>query len=1210
MEAERRKLKVSKGTGCSSERLVFVIEAEGRDQRYVLDKEVHSRAITGIKHAPVSYRLEHATAPGVTNVFSGVFNEWSKSSQPDFVLPIAFRTAELEMHATTNEAKSGRNCILVLANPSGIVTAGYFEHPQPNRVTRLQIPVKPDARILNGLLACFSGDGRFLRARPVVVSDVGLRVFSVKVQEQEAKYSDEVNKLFSLRLRHLLEVNDDKTLGQLFSLYDDDVQLHVSKVFKLTTGSLRPKELMDWCHFQNNLTLPKLRANFALLYAASRLVKSDSPGLLKDAAAELKACLTPSLDGRKRALVLQLVRESILRASKNNHLQDGPAILATEFPQALDSADDGRPFFLVARAFEKRNNELNLIQAAKWYSRAHGRDYLDATVRLGELYEHGRGVAPDPAMAESLYRKAADSGHAWGELNLGLVLVRRGDQHLDAGKQLIKKAAVSGFAAAQLEYGKLLEGRMFAGQPDYQNGFLWLRKAADQGITSAMVRLGVHFRDGLGRPSELLEASKWFQRAADLGDADGRYCIGMMHEAGQIGDEPNLQEAEKLYVAAAFQGHNKALRRALRFRAAHLREKAAEAAKTAGDNSALLRDVAMGYVVARSFERSVELAKLIPNADTRGDTLKDVALAMATDGDVDGGLAIANGIDKANIRGQAISEIASSRAKKGDFARALTIADAIQGPFRESALAGIFYAHLDNQDFDACLATIKRMTFAPQAAQVNAARSFALQRYIAETAKAGLFDKAKQAIQLVHAQDGITKQVATDSLIRCYLKADDWQAALALAKAAKPAQDRDRKLVRIAWARQQSGSLSEAKSIANDIQSSDEKGRAFGGMARRLIDEGKLDVAVETARPAPRSSGRETSLLLVAEAYAKKSDFSKALQVAAFIEDPIWRQATLGTIAVLQAKADKLVDALVTAKQMDEQFTDSLSFHSSTGSLGVSKSGALSVIAERQLKSTGVAKSLETLRLIENEDSRRVELFRLAHERARAGDLTACFQITEALPQYRNREMHTNQTLVEAYAFAGQIAKAKQLAGNLTAGEVRSKALFEVVQAQIKAGDLSGAQVTTSGIIDTQHTFGLFKSGALHAIAEAYTKKGELGSAVQVGLQIPSENKRREVLYEVRSEIAKRAIALAAQDDLKQAFDIASVSGTSDAVVSTLTSLARTLVRNEQQLAAWEALLAAATTATTLVDKKDAVSALVNTANSMEMTATSLEHTE
>jgi hypothetical protein len=79
------------------------------------------------------------------------------------------------------------------------------------------------------------------------------------------------------------------------------------------------------------------------------------------------------------------------------------------------------------------------------------------------------------------------------------------------------------------------------------------RLAADQGNADAQYRLGMMYMEGTGVGRDLVEAARLLRLAADQGDADAQYQLGLMYHIGK-GVAEDLAEAARLLWLAADQG--------------------------------------------------------------------------------------------------------------------------------------------------------------------------------------------------------------------------------------------------------------------------------------------------------------------------------------------------------------------------------------------------------------------------------------------------------------------------------------------------------------------------------------------------------------------------------------------------------------------------------------------------------------------------------
>ena len=65
---------------------------------------------------------------------------------------------------------------------------------------------------------------------------------------------------------------------------------------------------------------------------------------------------------------------------------------------------------------------------------------------------------------------------------------------------------------------------------DYAAAVSWYRKAADQGDANAQYNLGIMYDNGQGVPQDYAAAAAWYRKAADQGDARGQSNLGLMYE--------------------------------------------------------------------------------------------------------------------------------------------------------------------------------------------------------------------------------------------------------------------------------------------------------------------------------------------------------------------------------------------------------------------------------------------------------------------------------------------------------------------------------------------------------------------------------------------------------------------------------------------------------------------------------------------------------
>lgn len=126
----------------------------------------------------------------------------------------------------------------------------------------------------------------------------------------------------------------------------------------------------------------------------------------------------------------------------------------------------------------------------------------------------------------------------------------------------LRKAAKSDYADAQYELGKLYLNNHDSLIPvdiDTSTAIFWFKKAADAGCHGAESLVGLYCYTGEFLPLDKQKAVSLWQKAAESGDSESQYRIGLAYMYGISGIVPqNFEEAVKWLEAASGKGHFKA----------------------------------------------------------------------------------------------------------------------------------------------------------------------------------------------------------------------------------------------------------------------------------------------------------------------------------------------------------------------------------------------------------------------------------------------------------------------------------------------------------------------------------------------------------------------------------------------------------------------------------------------------------------------------
>jgi len=200
-----------------------------------------------------------------------------------------------------------------------------------------------------------------------------------------------------------------------------------------------------------------------------------------------------------------------------------------------------------------------------------------AKVRLAEMYLNGKVIGGQVILRKDLKEclrlntELATAGHADSQWNLATFYLKGLEQRLTDGTKVdlleknpaeavnwLRKAAAQDYTSAMVILGGLYE----KGEEvplDYKKSMDWFERAASLGDAEACHVIGLAYVNGRGKvvPVDKSKAVEWFLRGADRGDSQAQYDLAGAYLKGE-GVRKDLAAARKWLVRAAWQNERRA----------------------------------------------------------------------------------------------------------------------------------------------------------------------------------------------------------------------------------------------------------------------------------------------------------------------------------------------------------------------------------------------------------------------------------------------------------------------------------------------------------------------------------------------------------------------------------------------------------------------------------------------------------------------------
>lgn len=195
-------------------------------------------------------------------------------------------------------------------------------------------------------------------------------------------------------------------------------------------------------------------------------------------------------------------------------------------------------------------------EAIKWYNKALEYENTDAMIFLGQMYLNGEGVDQDSERAIELFEKAASKGDSFGWQVLGNMYrdSNEVEQDLETAIKYYEKAIEAGNTQAAYElaflYHHIQENNFKKAKELYE-------KAAEDGISYAMLFLGDMYQEGQGVEKNISRAIEYYEKAAKDDEPYAMKRLGDLYRYNE--DVQDYGKAMDWYKKAAENGNDEAM---------------------------------------------------------------------------------------------------------------------------------------------------------------------------------------------------------------------------------------------------------------------------------------------------------------------------------------------------------------------------------------------------------------------------------------------------------------------------------------------------------------------------------------------------------------------------------------------------------------------------------------------------------------------------
>jgi uncharacterized protein len=235
-------------------------------------------------------------------------------------------------------------------------------------------------------------------------------------------------------------------------------------------------------------------------------------------------------------------------------------LFGTAFDYALPLAEKGDPASetLIAELMTRGLAvKKDMKGAAFWYAKAAKGGDPAAMFKYSLMLLEGVYVPRDSALADEYMQKAADAGNASAQFNVGQILVSQnpGVKGLRLALPYYEKSAEQGIADAQYAVAQIYRNLDDLPKEKRDRAREWLVRAARAGFDTAQLDMGIWLINGIMGPQQLDNGFNWLRIAANRGNVAAQNRLSHAYVSA-LGTRPDPVEAAKWFILARRAGLN------------------------------------------------------------------------------------------------------------------------------------------------------------------------------------------------------------------------------------------------------------------------------------------------------------------------------------------------------------------------------------------------------------------------------------------------------------------------------------------------------------------------------------------------------------------------------------------------------------------------------------------------------------------------------